>query len=171
MVSASSGLLPAVTACPTARSSLAISLPCRAIHTLCQVSMTTATPRIAALNSSWPMPSNSRDRTPAKAATRQAAAMPPSTAPPIQPLRCRTDPVTASTMPTIRPASKTSRKTMMGAASTGKVRLLYGQGAARPFVEVFVELVAPGFERAHIDDAVAVGGHHFLDPQRLAFDL
>src|SRR6202043_563380 len=97
-----------------------------AIQTLCQVSMTTATPRIAALNSSCPMPANNCDNAPANAATTQAASVPASTPPPIQRLRCGTEPVTASTMPTINPASKTSRNTMMSAASTN-VRLLHDQ--------------------------------------------
>src|ERR1700716_380074 len=168
--SASSDLLPSATAWPAARISPAISLPCRAIQTLCQVSMITATPRMAALNSSCPMPANSCDSAPANAATRQAAHAPASTPPPIQRLRCGTEPVTASTMPIINPASKTSRKTMMSAASTG-AGLLYGQGAARLFVEVVVKFVAAGFEFPHIDDTLTVGGHHLFDPQRFAFEL
>src|SRR5260370_21708241 len=70
----------------------------------------------------------------------------------------------------INPASKTSRNTMMSAASTG-ARLLHDQGAARLFVEVVVKFVASGFQCPHIDDTFAIGGDHFLDPQRLAFKL
>src|SRR6202790_2626083 len=167
---ANSALGPSATACPTARISPATSLPCRAIQTLCQVSIITATPRIAALNSSCPMPANSCDSAPANAATTQAASAPASTPPPIQRLRLGTEPVTASTMPTINPASNTSRKTMMSAASIG-VRLLHGQGAARLFVEVVVKFVASGFQRPHVDDALAIGGDHLLHPQRFAFKL
>src|ERR1700724_820782 len=167
---ANSDLDPSATACPTARISPAISLPCRAIQTLCQVSIITATPRIAALNSSCPMPANSWDKAPANAATTQAASAPASTPPTIQRLRCGTEPVTARTMPTINPASKTSRKTMMSAASIG-ARLLHDQGAARLFVEVVVKFVAPGFQRPHVDDALAIGGDHLFDPQRFAFKL
>src|SRR3979411_498947 len=132
--------------------------------------MITAMPRIAALNSSCPMPANSCDRAPVNAATTQAAAVPASTPPPIQRLRCGTEPVTASTMPIINPASNTSRKTMMSAASTG-VCLLHDQGAARLFVEVVVKLVASGLQGPHIDDTLAVGGHHLFDPQGFAFKL
>src|SRR3979411_1013457 len=130
--------------------------------------MITAMPRIAALNSSCPMPANSCDRAPVNAATTQAAAVPASTPPPIQRFRCGTEPVTASTMPIINPASNTSRKTMMSAASTG-VCLLHDQGAARLFVEVVVKLVASGLQSPHIDDTLAVGGAHLFDPQRFAF--
>src|ERR1700736_6288839 len=167
---ATSALFPSETACPTARISPAISLPCRAIQTLCQVNIITATLRIAALNSSCPIPANSWDKAPANAATTQAASAPASTPPTIQRLRCGTEPVTASTMPIINPASKTSRKTMMSAASIG-ARLLHDQGAARLFVEVVVKFVAPGFQCPHIDDALAVGGDHLFDPQRFALKL
>src|ERR1019366_3686596 len=132
--------------------------------------MITAIPRIAALNNSCPMPANSCDNAPVNAATTQAATAPASTPPPIQRLRCGTEPVTASTMPIINPASKTSRKTMMSAASTG-AGLLHGQGAARLFVEVVVKFVAAGFQCPHIDDTLAVGGDHLFDPQRCAFEL
>src|ERR1700694_1483867 len=132
--------------------------------------MITATPRMAALNSSCPIPANSWDKAPANAATTQAASAPASTPPTIQRLRCGTEPVTASTMPMINPASKTSRKTMMSAASTG-ARLLHDQGAARLFIEIIVKFVASGFQRPHIDDPLALGGDHLFDPQRFAFKL
>src|ERR1700694_3408993 len=116
------------------------------------------------------MPENSCDSAPANAATTQAASAPASTPPTIQRLRCGTEPVTASTMPMINPASKTSRKTMMSAASTG-ARLLHDQGAARLFIEIIVKFVASGFQRPHIDDALAIGGDRLFDPQRFAFKL
>src|ERR1700726_3233988 len=116
-------------------------------------------PRMAALNNSCPMPANSCESAPVNAATTQAASTPASTPPPIQRLRCGTLPVTASTMPTINPASNTSRNTMMRAASIG-ARLLHDQGAARLFVEVVVKFVASGFQCPHIDDPLAVGGDH-----------
>ncbi len=50
-------------------------------------------------------------------------------------------------------------------------RLLHGQSAARLFVEVVIKFVASGFQRPHIDDALAVGGDHLLDPQRRALEL
>ena len=49
--------------------------------------MPTAISRIAALNSSWPAPSNSAPSSPAKAATTQAPARPPSTPPATHRLR------------------------------------------------------------------------------------
>src|SRR3984893_12981520 len=167
---ANSDLVPSATACPTARISPAISLPCRAIQTLCQVNIITATLRIDALNSSCPIPANSRDNAPANAATTQAASAPANTPPPIQRLRCGTEPVTASTMPTINPASKTSRKTIISAASIDAC-LMYGEGAARLFVEVIVEFVASGLQRPHIDDTLAVGSDHLFDPQRFALEF
>src|ERR1700736_5126392 len=132
--------------------------------------MITAMPRMPALNSSCPIPADSGDKALANAATTQPASAPASTPPTIQRLRCGTEPVTASTMPIINPASKTSRKTMMSAASTG-ARLLHGQGAARLFVEVVVKFVASGFQCPHIDDTLTVGGDHLFDPQRFAFKL
>src|ERR1700688_4364475 len=127
-------------------------------------------PRMAALNSSCPMPAKSCDSAPANAATTQAASTPASTPPPIQRLRCGTEPVTASTIPTISPASNTSRNTMMRAAST-VCHLLHGQGAARLVVEVVVKFIASGLQRPHIDDAFGAGGNHLFDPQRRAFEF
>ena len=54
IASAVSGLAPSLTAWPTVCISTAISRPCRAIQALCHISMTTATPRMLALNNSWP---------------------------------------------------------------------------------------------------------------------
>src|SRR5258708_6970048 len=116
--SASNDFEPSTTARPAARNSPASSRPCRAIQTLCQVSVTTATQRITALNSPCPIPANKFDNALANIATPHAANTPASTPPPIHRLRCATERVTASTMPMIRPASKTSRKTMISAAST-----------------------------------------------------
>src|SRR5262245_9691399 len=73
-------------------------------------------------------------------------------------------------MPTINPASNTSRKTMMSAAST-TIALLHCQGAARLLVEVVEELVTSGLEGAHIDEAVTVGGNDLLHAQRRTFEL
>ena len=50
--SAASDLEPSTTAWPAARISAASSRPCRAIHTLCQPSISTAKPRMLALNNS-----------------------------------------------------------------------------------------------------------------------
>src|SRR4051812_33228084 len=130
-----------------------------------------------ALNSSCPMPANKFDSAPAKTATTQAARMPTSRPPPIQALRRGTVRVTASTMPTIRPASKTSRKTMISAASMARSYfttrfLLHNQSAARDLFVVFVEeFVAARLLGANVDGGVAGAGYHLLDLQGLALEL
>src|SRR5258705_9516040 len=120
------------------------------------------------------MPANRFDSAPANTATTQAARMPASRPPPIQALRCGTVRVTASTMPTIRPASKTSRKTMISAAiTTGSYGLLFNhQRATGDLLVVLVEeFVAAGLLCAHIDGGVAAGGDHLFDLQGLAFEF
>src|SRR5437868_1462805 len=171
MASASSDFDPSTTALPASRNSPASSAPWRAIQTLCQVSITTATIRIAALNSSCPMPANRFDKAPAKIATTQASRTPAATPPPIHRLRCGTVRVTASTMPTIRPASKTSRKTMIRAASTSAFLLHHKRAPGDLFVILVEEFVAAGFLRAHVDGGVAGTGDDFFELQSLAFEL
>src|ERR1700712_4490244 len=133
--------------------------------------MITATQRITALNSSCPMPANRLDSAPANIATTQAAITPASTPPPIHRLRCATGRVTASTMPTIRPASKTSRKTMINAAST-TASVIYDQRAAGNLLIVLIEeFVAAGLLRADVDGRIAAPGNHLLDMQGFALEL
>src|ERR1700730_1839035 len=164
-----SDFVPAFTAWPAARICTASSRPCRAIHTLCEVSIATATRRIAALNNSWPKPSTAAESEAATSASRHAPSTPAAAPPPIHQPRPAMPAVTAMTMPTISPASKTSRKTMRSAASTAS--LFYHKRAARLLMEVVEELVAPGRERAHLDHALAVGRDHFFDPQPHAFEF
>jgi hypothetical protein len=102
---------------PTERISAAISRPCRAIQALCHISMMTAMPSTLALNSSWPAPSKASEIAPANSATTAAPRTPPTTPVVTQRPRPNTPRVAASTMPTIKPASMTSRKTMMSAPS------------------------------------------------------
>src|SRR4051794_11904891 len=98
--------------------------------------------------------------------------MPASTPPPIHRLRPDTVRVTASTMPMIRPASKTSRKTMTNAASKARGSLLYDQRAARDlFVVLVEEFVAARLLRTDIDGGVGLAGHHLFDVQRLALEF
>ena len=118
MASAKSDFLPATTASPAARNSATSSRPCRAIHTLCQVSIKTAKARMPALNTSWPLPPKRSDKADVNTATRQAPSTPARTPTDIHVVRPRTPAVTAMTMPTIKPASKTSRNTMTSEAST-----------------------------------------------------
>ena len=117
MASAVSGLAPSLTAVPICRISAAISRPCRAIQALCHISMTTAMPSTLALNSSWPAPSKACEIAPANIATIAAPSTPAPMPIATQRPRPATPRVAAITMPTIRPASMTSRKTMMSAPS------------------------------------------------------
>src|SRR5262249_42098395 len=79
--------------------------------------------------------------------------------------------VTAMTMPMMSPASKTSRKTMISAASTG-VSLLHDQGApGRVLVEVVKEFVAPRRKRTQVDGPFPVRRNHLFHPQSHAFEF
>src|SRR6202030_1725850 len=166
--SAASDFEPATTASPAARNSAAISRPWRAIQTLCQVSINTAKPRMEALKISWPLPPNSSDRPPVNTATTQAPSTPAVTPPRIQAPRPGTPAVTAMTMPTISPASKTSRKTIRSAASTGTS--WYDQGALCLMVEVVDKIVAARLLRPHMDDRFAAGRDDLLEMQFAAFE-
>src|SRR5882672_6745712 len=77
-------------------------------------------------------------------------------------------------MPTIRPAWKTSRKTMISAAiMMGSYGLLFNhQRAAGDLLVVLVEeFVAAGLLCAHVDGGVAAAGDYLLDLQGLAFEF
>src|SRR5215470_19396130 len=69
-------------------------------------------------------------------------------------------------MPTIRPASNTSRKTMINAASTDAPISLDDQGTPGLLVEIVHKLVSTWRKRANVDDAFAAGSNHLLDPER-----
>src|SRR6266516_2849230 len=107
--------------------------------------------------------------TPAKTATRQAPSTPPATPPLIHRPRCGTERVTAITMPTIRPASNTSRKTMIKAASTAAS--FHHERAAIGLIEIVEEFVFAGFERTDAYDALAIRGDHLLGLERLALEF
>jgi hypothetical protein len=70
-----------------------------------------------ALSSSWPEPANALEMEPAKAATMLAPSTPEATPRLTHQPRPTIQRVAASTIPTTRPASMTSRKTMMSAPS------------------------------------------------------
>src|SRR5215467_10356047 len=91
--------------------------PWLAIHTLCQVSIPTARNRMPALKSSCPDPSKRAAICPAKLATRQAPKTPAATPYLTQRPRHGTPLVAARTMPTINPASITSRNTIRRVAN------------------------------------------------------
>src|SRR5580704_5426335 len=169
MPSAASDFEPAATASPAARNSAAISRPCRAIQTLCQVSMMTAKPRMEALKISWPLPPNSSDKPPVNSATRQAPSTPATTPPDTQSVRPRTPAVTAMTMPTIKPASKTSRKTIRRDAST--VTSWHDQVTLRLVVKVIIEIVFAGLLRADVNDGLAAGRDDFFEVQIAALEF
>src|SRR6185312_6421038 len=175
MASAVSGLAPSLTAVPILRISAAISRPCRAIQALCHISMTTAIASTAALNSSWPEPWKASEITPAKAATMAAPARPPPMPMAIQRPRPPTPCVAASTMPTMRPASSTSRKTMINAPSMSgysEFRLFRDDHALRGvFVILADERVLAGLERADAHDALAVADDDLLDLERVALEF
>src|SRR4051812_9840936 len=161
---------PAATAWPALFISAASSRPWRAIQMLCQASMTTATMRIAALKSSWPTPAKADDSACTKSATSPAPRTPPRTPAPIHQPRSAMPRVTAMVMPTMRPASMTSRKTMMSAPSI--TVLLRDDGALRGALVILAEEgVAPGLERLQRDFRLAVAGDHLLDAERLALEL
>src|ERR1700675_3134143 len=194
MASAKSDFDPATTASPAARNSSTSSRPCRDIHTLCQVSISTAKPRMPALNISWPLPPKSSDNSPVNTATMHAPKTPAATPPAIHDVRPATPAVTAMTMPTTRPASKTSRKTISSAASTGTSRHNFhftvhftftarqgNHGTTRKswhnkeplglMMKVVIETITARLLWPDMDDGLAAGGHDFLEMQIAAFEL
>src|ERR1700694_1630419 len=132
--------------------------------------MITAMPSIAALNSSCPMPANSCESAPAKAATRPAPDPP-------------RDPPAAD--PAIAVWNGTGYRKYDADNQAGfeylaehddeggqhSAHLLDGEGAARLVVEVVIEFVAAGLQRPHVDDTFAARGDHFFDPQGSALKL
>src|SRR5882757_5910231 len=107
--------------------------------------------------------------TPANTATRHAPSTPPATPPLIHRPRCGTERVTAITMPTTRPASNTSRKTMIRAASTATS--FHHECAAIGLIEIVEEFVFAGLERADAHDALAIRGDHLFGLELLALEF
>src|SRR5262245_9672969 len=154
--------------------SRAISRPCLPIHTQCQPSMRTAANSTPALNSSWPMPAAAAAIASAKAATRQAPTTPATTPANTQRPRGATPLVPAMTMLTTSAASRTSRKTMIAVASMrtpalgspvrAGVLLLHDDLAlGRILVELAIELVGAGIERADGEARFGISGDDLLD--------
>src|SRR6185312_6179442 len=148
--------------------SWAISRPWLAIQTLCQVSMPTARMRTQALSSSWPEPANNAPISLAKAATMQAPASPATTPKATQTPLPGTPLVAASTMPTMSPASMTSRKTMMSADS-----MLFDDHHAlrRLGVEFAHERITARRQWAQTDFARATPSHDLLGLERFAVEF
>src|SRR5437762_11619910 len=131
--------------------------------------MMTAANRMAALNTSWPIPSTAAAIVSAPPATRMAPAIPAAIPPPTQKSRRATPRLAAMTMPTISAASSTSRKTMIAVASIG--RLFGYEDAARGAVEIVEELVAAGGERPDKNADRRARPDHFLAMQRAALEF
>ena len=150
--SAANGRCPLLTALPTAAMEFAISWPWEAIQALCHISMSTAMPSTLALNISCPEPSKASAMLWAKmasiAAPSTAAITPPATHCP----RPGTPRVIASTMPMIRPASITSRNTMMSAPSMWLFRDHDAFGGI--CMELADEFITAGRERSDANQAL-----------------
>src|SRR5262245_45059159 len=161
---------PSTTSCPSRRSRAVSSRACSAIHMTCQASITTARINTAAVNSSWPRPSNAEVICAAKAATTAdpatPARIPSATARP----RPGTPREAARTTPIIRPASSTSRKTMTSAAS---MAVLFDDEytLCRLFVVLAEELVGALGKRLEADHGYTITRDNFLHFERLAFEL
>src|SRR5260370_23917647 len=153
----------------------ATSRPCLAIQMLCQPSMMTAIDNMPALKTSWPLPEKASDKAPAKIATKPAPSTPAPMPPAIQAPRPAMPRVAASTMPTIRPASRTSRKTINSAASIGLLRpglLDRGQNAqGRRRVVIVEELVGAGLQWPDHHRDLTARRHELLDPQVMALEF
>src|SRR5271166_2586092 len=170
--------LPVRTASPTCFTCAASSRPWLAIQTLCQTSMTTATMRIEALKISCPIPASALAIAPANAATRQAPTTPAAMPAAMTSLLPCTPCVTASTMPTMRPASMISRKTMINAPSIASlsapfpcVSLHHQKPFRRGFVIVVEEAIATGLQRTQVDGDGPAADDHFFDPEHLALEF
>src|SRR5580704_2568610 len=79
--------------------------------------------------------------------------------------------VTAIVMPMMRPASMTSRKTMINAPSMRYSLLNNEKTFGRIFMIIVEETVTTGRQRAHLQGDGAARRDHLLDPQGLAFEL
>src|SRR5260370_14293052 len=164
-----SDVLPPATAWPMAFISPASSRPWLAIHRLCQPSITTAIARTVALNSSCPRPASESDRAPAKPASSPAPTTPTPTPPAMKVPRRGTPRVAASTMPTINPASNTSRNTMIRLANIVLIlRLARDRGhRARGRVRMIIveKFVDAGLQWPHHDRDLPARDADLLDPQ------
>src|SRR5215831_4436036 len=161
---------PSATSCPSWCSRMVISRACSAIHMTCQASMSTARINTAAVNSSCPRPSKAEVIWAAKAATTADPATPVRTPSKTVRPRPRTPREAASTTPTIKPASRTSRKTMISAASMAV--LFDDQYTLRClFVVLAKELVGALGKRLEADHSRTIAGDDLLHLERFAFEL
>src|SRR6185437_421038 len=122
---------------------------------------------------SCPLPDNASEIAPANSASTAAPSTPTTMPPAIQPPRRAMPWVAASTMPTISPASSTSRKTMSSLASMGSVLLLGGGHGAGGGVGVILveELVSARLQRPGLHADLAAGHNDLLHPKIAALEL
>src|SRR5512143_182256 len=169
MASADISRCPVLTAFPIDLAAAAISRPWLAIQMLCQPSISTAMPRMVALNSSWPLPSASSAMRSVRPATTREPARPAATPTASQRLRPDMPRVAAATMLMSSAASRLSRNTMRADPNMG---LLRDDHAARGlFVEFAKEGVLAGCERADVDRGLAVARDHFLAVELVALEF
>src|SRR3954469_2593212 len=169
MARLASEVVPPATAWPTPFIWAASSRLWCAIQMLCQASITTASDRMAALNSSCPTPSKAPASVWMKAARRHAPRTPAAMPAPIQSPREAMPRVAAAVIPTIRPASMTSRKTMMAVPSM--VLLCDEHALGGRLVEFTEEFIPAALQRPQANGRFAVAGNHLFDTQRLALEL
>src|SRR5512141_2559336 len=169
MASADISRCPVRTAFPTDLGGAAISRPWVAIQMLCQPSISTAMPRMAALNSSCPAPSAISAMVSVRPATTREPASPTPTPTASQRLRPDRPRVAAAMMPMSRAASRVSLKTMM--ADPNMCLLRHDHAARGLLVEFAVERVFAGRERADVDRCLAIAGDQFFAVELVAFEL
>src|SRR5580704_9774834 len=164
-----SDLSPPATARPMAFISPASSRPWLAIHRLCQPSITTATDRTAALNTSCPRPASESDKAPAKPASKAAPTTPAPMPAAMKMPRRGTPRVAASTMPTINPASNTSRNTIIRLANIALILPLAldcgHRARGRIRMIIVEEFVDAGLQRTRHDRDLPAWDNDLLDAQ------
>src|SRR2546423_336995 len=131
--------------------------------------MTTAAPSTLALNISWPPPSKALLRLSANTASRPAPSTAIATPPATHWPRPATPRVTASTMPIIRPASITSRNTMMRAPSIALLRDHDALG--RVGMELAHEFITAGAKRTDPNRGPGFAGDDLLHLERGTIEL
>src|SRR5262249_45575266 len=114
-------------------------------------------------------PWNASEITFANRATMAAPTIPPRMPILIQRPRPATPRVAAMTMPTIRPASITSRNTMIAAPSMPLFRDHHALGGG--LIELAEERIAARGQRADTHHTLRFAGNHFLDLHFMTFEF
>src|SRR5689334_1226607 len=169
MSSTESSAAPSRTAPPIFLALAASSRPCDDIQMLCHASITTAMPRIDALKSSCPIPSASREMNSAPPATSIDPTTPAAMPAAIQRERPGMPRVAAPMMPTIRAASRTSRKTTRAVPNMSLLGDDHALGGL--LIELADELVLARLERPHEHRALRLARNDLLDLEVVALEL